>query len=285
MVFDLHSHSHYSDGILSPEALMSRAKACGVTHLALTDHDTLDGLPSARRAADREGVQLVPGIEFSSQWGRSGSHIVGLALDPNSAGLKAAVARQQQARVERARAIAERLTGLGYPGLLAQAQAIAGPGHLGRPHFAQALVACGAVTSVAAAFKKYLGSGKPADVKFAWPPMETVIGWIQSAGGLAVLAHPRKYSLTRTKMCALIGAFAEGGGDALELISGQQPAGMAEDLARIAKQHNLAASCGSDFHRPGEGWQELGNFGILPQGCYPVWRMPAFAGAEMSPAQ
>ena len=255
---------------------MSRAKARGVTHLALTDHDTLDGLPSAGRAADREGVQLVPGIEFSSQWGRSGVHIVGLAIDPGSVELQAAVATQQQARVDRARAIAERLAKLGYPGLLAQAQAVAGPGHLGRPHFAQALVAGGAVKSVAAAFKKFLGAGKPADVKFAWPPMETVIAWIQAAGGLAVLAHPRKYSLTRTKMCALIGDFAERGGDAMELISGQQPAGMAEDLARIARQQGLAASCGSDFHRPNEAWQELGNFGVMPRDCYPVWEMSTF---------
>jgi len=256
---------------------MSRAKARGVTHLALTDHDTLDGLAGARRVAQRERIQLVPGIEFSSQWGRSGVHIVGLALDPDSLELKAAVARQQQARAERARAIAERLARLGHPGLLAEARAFAGPGQLGRPHFARALVACGAAKSVAAAFKKYLGAGKPADVKYTWPPMEVVIGWIQAAGGLAVLAHPRKYPLSRTKMCALIGDFAERGGDAMELISGQQPAGMAEDLARIAKQHDLAASCGSDFHRPNEAWQELGNFGVMPPDCYPVWQMPAFA--------
>lgn len=260
---------------------MSRAKIRGVTHLALTDHDTLDGLAAAQRAAQCEGVQLVPGIEFSSQWGRSGVHILGLAIDPDSAELKAAVAKQQEARAERAQAIAERLAKLGYPGILAQARALAGPGQLGRPHFAQALVACGAVKSVAAAFKKYLGAGKPADVKYAWPPMEEVIGWIQAAGGLAVLAHPRKYPLTRTKMCALIGDFAERGGDAMELISGQQPAGMAEDLARIAKQHDLGASCGSDFHRPNEGWQELGNFGVMPRDCYPVWQMPAFAHASV----
>lgn len=260
---------------------MSRAKACGVTHLALTDHDTLDGLTDARRAAEREGVCLVPGIEFSSQWGRSGVHIVGLAIDPDSADLRAAVAAQQEARAQRARAIAERLAKLGYPGLLEQAQAFAGPGHLGRPHFAQALVACGAVKSVAAAFKKYLGAGKPADVKFAWPPMDLVIAWIQAAGGLAVLAHPRKYPLTRTKMCALIGDFAERGGDAMELISGQQPAGTAEDLARIARQQGLAGSCGSDFHRPNEAWQELGNFGVMPRDCYPVWEMPAFARTRL----
>lgn len=256
---------------------MSRAKAQGVTVLALTDHDTVDGLSSARIAAADADLTLIPGIEFSSQWGKGGVHIVGLGIDIQSPTLLAAIHTQQQARETRALAIAERLEQLGIPGALEGARAESGGGQLGRPHFAQFLVAQGKVKDVGAAFKKYLGAGKPADVKFQWPGIEQVVGWIHGAGGLAVLAHPKKYPMTRTKMRALIHDFTELGGDALEVISGQQPAGVAEDLARIAEQEGLAASCGSDFHRPDAPWQELGNFGPLPERCRPVWELPGFA--------
>lgn len=252
---------------------MSRAGERGVTALALTDHDTIAGIPVAQLAAKELGIRLVPGIEFSSHWGKGGVHIVGLGINPASAELNEAIARQQGARAERGRAIGARLAQLGVPDALAGAQKLAGGAQLGRPHFAQYLVDLGKVKNTPAAFKKYLGAGKPADVKFTWPDMRSVIGWIQAAGGVAVLAHPRKYPLTRTKMCALIADFAALGGDALEVISGQQPSGMAEDLARIAEAHKLAASCGSDFHRPGEPWQELGNFGKLPLQCRPVWSL------------
>ncbi len=256
---------------------MSRAKAQGVTTLALTDHDTVEGVSRAQAAAADAGLTLIPGIEFSSQWGKGGVHIVGLGIDIRSPALHIALQSQQLARENRALAIAERLELLGIPGALAGAQAESGGGQLGRPHFAQFLVAQGKVKDAGAAFKKYLGAGKPADVKFQWPDMEQVVRWIHEAGGLAVLAHPKKYPLTRTKMCALIHDFAELGGDALEVISGQQPSGVAEDLARIAEREGLAASCGSDFHRPDAPWQELGNFGPLPERCRPVWELPGFA--------
>lgn len=252
---------------------MSRASERGVTALALTDHDTMAGIPAARMAATTLGIRLIPGIELSSHWGKGGVHIVGLGIDPSSAELNEAIERQQSARAERGRAIGARLAQLGIPGALAGAQSLAGGAQLGRPHFAQYLVDLGKVKNTPTAFKKYLGAGKPADVKFQWPDMGSVIGWIQAAGGLAVLAHPSKYPVTRTKMCALVADFAALGGDALEVISGQQPSGMAEDLARIADAHKLAASCGSDFHRPGEPWQELGNFGKLPTQCRPVWSL------------
>lgn len=273
MIFDLHCHSNQSDGILSPDDLLSRAKAKGVNVLALTDHDTIAGLASARQAADREGVQLINGIEFSSQWGRNGVHIVGLGVDIQSSALQEAIAAQQEARIQRAVAIAERLQKSGFPGALEGARSLAGDALVGRPHFAQWLVEVGAVANAGAAFKKYLGAGKPADVKYQWPEMSKIIKWIHEAEGVAVLAHPFKYDLTRTKMCALIGDFAAQGGDALEVISGQQASGVADDLARIAEANRLYASCGSDFHVPDQPWQELGNFGTLPEQCRPVWQL------------
>ena len=276
VTFDLHCHSNLSDGILSPHDLLSRAKARGVQVLALTDHDTIAGLAAAQQAADELGVTLINGIELSCQRGRSGVHILGLGIDVQSPALQAAVAQQQQARTDRAAAIAERLSKAGISGSLAGAQAIAGEALVGRPHFAQYLVNVGAVKSFNAAFKKYLGTGKPADVKYQWPEMHTAIEWIHQAGGVAVLAHPCKYDLTRSRMCVLINDFAAAGGDAIEVISGQQAASVTEDLARIARANNLSASCGSDFHAPDQPWQELGNFGRLPDICQPVWQLPGF---------
>lgn len=255
---------------------MSRAKTCGVSVLALTDHDTIAGLRAAQQAADENGLLLIPGIEFSSQWGRGGVHIVGLGIDIKSEQLLAALDMQQQARANRARAIADRLTKMGLIDCLAGAEAVAGAAAVGRPHFAQHLVNIGAAKNVQDAFKKFLGTGKPADVKYQWPGIQQIIGWIHAAGGLAVLAHPLKYTLTRTKMCALISDFAAQGGDSLEVISGQQATAATEDLGRIANANKLSASCGSDFHAPDQPWQELGKFGNLPERCDPVWRRLGF---------
>ena len=273
MIFDLHCHTYFSDGALSPEAVVARASEQGVSVLAITDHDTIAGLGIAQKAASLMGIQLITGIEFSSQWGKGGIHIVGLGMDRTSATLAEAVQFQEQARATRARTIAERLSRTGFPGAFEGASAIAGKAVLGRPHFAQYLVDIGAVKNMNAAFKKYLGAGKPADVKYQWPVMEQVIGWIHAAGGVAVLAHPAKYELTRTKMCAMIDSFATAGGDAIEIISGLQPAAMTEDLLCIANSRSLYASCGSDFHFPGQSWQELGGFGRLPANAKPVWEL------------
>lgn len=277
MKFDLHCHSYFSDGILSPEMLVSRAKEREVDVLALTDHDTIAGLFLAQKAAAECGIQLINGIEFSSQWGKGGVHIVGLGFDVESPDLIAAIMAQNASRSGRAEQIAARLAKAGITGSLEGAQALAGNAYVGRPHFAQYLVSIGAVNNINAAFKKYLGTGKPADVKYEWPAMVTIIQWIHAAGGVAVLAHPCKYDLTRTKMCALIKDFAAAGGDALEVVSGMQAHPVTEDLARIAEANGLAASCGSDFHHPNQPWQELGCFPALPETCRPVWELLGFA--------
>jgi len=275
--FDLHCHSHFSDGILSPEALVARAKEQEVDVLALTDHDTIAGLFLAQKAAEECGIRLINGIEFSGQWGKVGVHILGLCFRLDSPQLNAAIEAQNAARSNRAEQIATRLAKAGIADALAGAQDLAGDAVVGRPHFAQYLVNVGAVNNINAAFKKYLGTGKPADVKYQWPAMDTVVGWIHAAGGIAVLAHPCKYDLTRTKMCALIKDFALAGGDALEVVSGIQAHPVTMDLAKIAAANQLAASCGSDFHYPGQSWQELGRFPSLPEICSPVWELPEFA--------
>ncbi len=130
----------------------------------------------------------------------------------------------------------------------------------------------GYVTNFAQAFKKYLGSGKAGDVKEGWPPIETVIDWINAAGGIAVLAHPDKYDMTRTKLYSLLQDFANAGGQAMEVVSGKQDSSVTDKLARAASDFSLLASCGSDFHAPGQPWQALGQYSPMPERCEPVWQ-------------
>jgi len=276
VIVDLHSHTHFSDGRLSPAELFARAKAKQVGALAVTDHDTIAGLEYARQAAQQEGITLINGIEFSCRWGKVNVHVLGLAIDPQSPLLQAAVQAQADARSLRSEAIAQRLVKLGFADALQGARQFAGDALVGRPHFAQYLVAAGAVKNINAAFKKYLGAGKPADVKYEWPDMQEAITWVKGSGGLAVLAHPAKYDLTRTKMCRLIADFAAAGGDGLEVVNGHQQTNLTQDLAKLALANGLYASCGSDFHFPDQPWQELGQFSPLPPQVQPIWEAPGF---------
>lgn len=270
---DLHTHSLCSDGILRPQALVSRAKMQGVTVLALTDHDTVAGIAEAQVAAAAEGIRLLPGIEFSCLWNGIGIHVVGLNIDPNHPQMQEAVRRQGENRDIRAQQIGEKLAKAGVPGAFEGARRIAGDSVIGRPHFAQYLIEKGRVSSVSAAFKRYLGSGKIGDVKQVWPSIEEAVGWIVASGGVAVLAHPDKYKMTRTKLGVLIGDFTGVGGQAIEVVSGQQTADLTQNLRLLANKYGLYASCGSDFHVPDQPWQELGNFGGLPYECRPVWEL------------
>lgn len=251
---------------------MSSAKSEGVSVLALTDHDTTIGLARAKRQAKLEGICLIDGIEFSAQWSGCNIHIVGLNFDLNSERLAQAVFSQSEARQQRAVTIGEKLEKLGIPGAYEGALAEADGGVIGRPHFAKYLVDQGVCKNFPQAFKKYLGAGKPGDVKQGWPHISEIVSVIRAAGGVSVLAHPAKYNMTRTKLCALVADFAEAGGQAMEVVSGIQQAGLTQDLAKIANRYKLLASCGSDFHAPGNQWQTLGKFSALPKEVTPVWR-------------
>lgn len=273
MIYDLHTHSNASDGILSPAALVMRARERGVTHLALTDHDTVQGLQSAREQSVIEGITLIDGVEFSCLWAGRGIHIVGLNVDVGCAALRKAITTQLEARDARAEEIGKRLEKAGIPQPLEGARRLAGDAVLGRPHFARYLVEKGFASNINGAFKQYLGAGKAGDIKHRWPDIASMVDAIRSAGGVPVIAHPAKYELTRTKLRELIGAFKEAGGMALEVVSGQQAKNETESLAAIAAQFDLYASCGSDFHVPDQPWQELGSFTPLPSACRPVWQL------------
>lgn len=269
---DLHCHSRASDGKLSPRELVQRASERGVTHLALTDHDTIDGLAEAGEAAAGTGVELITGIELSCVWKSHTIHVVGLDFDAGSPALIRAVAEQNENRWRRARTIAERLTRLKAPDLLDQAIKFADGDVPGRPHFAQALVAAGVVKDLNQAFKRHLGAGKPGDVKAFWPELGTVVDWVRNAGGLTVLAHPRKYRLTATRLRSLVDDFRRCGGNALEVVTSGQSSGDLGFLAELCLREGMLASQGSDFHFPGAPWCELGVIPPMPEGLTPVWQ-------------
>ncbi|MGI9290096.1 MAG: PHP domain-containing protein [Gammaproteobacteria bacterium] len=270
MQADLHTHTTASDGKLLPDELIELAAASGIEVLAITDHDTIDGYAEVSSTRNLP-LTLIPGVEFSSVWQKTGIHIVGLNISTDQPVLLAGIKQQNLARERRAEIIATKLTRLGFENVLDGARSMAGDAPLGRPHFAAWLVSSGQIGDEKTAFKKHLGQGKCGDIRTEWPNMKTVINWITASGGIAVLAHPAKYKLTNSKLDALVSQFKLDGGQAIEVVCGQQNEQITDKLAKLAIRHGLYASCGSDFHRPGQPWAMPGNIPALPSGLSPVW--------------
>lgn len=271
VVFDLHSHSHFSDGALSPEALVERAAEQGVNVLALTDHDTLDGIAEFKHFALAQGLKPVTGVELTTQWKGMEIHIVGLNFDEGSAVLQAFVLGQQRRRIERAKAFGEKLAKCNISHAYEQACGLSKTQFPGRVHFAQVLVARNIVRAKQQAFDKYLGQGKKCFVKTQWPTLEDTVLVLKQARGISVLAHPCAYKMTRTKMRALIDAFVKVGGQGIEVVSGNQDKGETEMLMGLAQQYGLDESIGSDFHYPSP-WLNLGCVKTPENIKRPVWR-------------
>ena len=269
MNVDLHCHTNLSDGSLAPKELLKLAIEREIDVLAITDHDNIDCYSQIAPPTDE--LTLISGIEFSTTWRNIGVHIVGLNMDLNNAELLEGIEFQTLARQKRAQLIDEKLNKLGIKGSLEGAKRFCSGQQVGRPHFAQYLVEIGAVSNFQQAFKRYLGAGKAGDIKQQWASLEEVINWIRGAGGVAVLAHPTKYKMTRTKLCLLLEDFIELGGEAMEVISGSQTVSETQSMARLCKQYNLLASRGSDFHAPGQPWAALGMASELPADLVPVW--------------
>ncbi|MFA7555114.1 MAG: PHP domain-containing protein [Spongiibacteraceae bacterium] len=273
MIVDFHSHSTASDGALPPLELLRRAQDNGVELMAITDHDSIAGYLEVRDQWNSPSMGLIPGVELSCIWGKRTIHIVGLGFDADNPVMQQGLADQQQARLKRARLIDDKLAKYGFVGSFDFVVELAGGSQIGRPHFAQFLVEKGHVANERMAFKRYLGAGKPGDIKQMWPELAAVVGWIKASGGAAVLAHPLHYDMTATKLRALIADFKTAGGDAVEVISGKQQSDRTQYLAQLAGQFELHASIGSDFHKPGLPWRELGQMGVLPKSCRPVWSL------------
>ena len=275
---DLHCHTLASDGSLTPEQLCRRAVELRIDFLAITDHDTVAGYRQARdflqlAAMQEEALplQLLPGAEYSCLWRNIDVHVIGLGIDVDHAAADEAFSFLHAARLQRAEMIGAKLEKLRMPGIYAGAMALAGTSQIGRPHFARTMVELGFVTSVDAAFNRFLGAGKVGDVKVMWPSLGQVVQWIVAAGGVAVIAHPLKYKLTATRLRLLITEFKAAGGEAMEVVTGRQQ-GDWSFLAELCRKNDLEASQGSDFHGPGMGWGDLGEISAMPGGCKPVWQ-------------
>jgi predicted metal-dependent phosphoesterase TrpH len=276
---DLHSHSNVSDGLLTPVDLVTRAASRGVKHLALTDHDDTGGLADAAACAAQHGMQLINGVEVSVSWRSHTLHVVGLNINPDHAPLAAGLRGIREGRRERAQRISEALARAGIGGAFDGAYRHASnPNMIGRTHFARFLVENGQCKDVRSVFKNYLVKGKPGYVSHQWAALSDAVNWITGSGGVAVLAHPGRYMVGRAKMGRptmrdLLDEFVTLGGRGIEVVSGSHTPAQYADFARYAEEFGLYASCGSDYHGPGESFFDLGRLPDFPLGCRPVWEL------------
>lgn len=271
--YDLHSHSTFSDGRLTVPELLERATEKGVDVLALTDHDTVAGIPVALDYITQQNLDLkiVSGVEISTKWESFEIHIVGLNIEINHPQLQALLTSQQQKRRERAKEIGARLEKRGYEGIYTQALELANGAEITRAHFAKALVERGVAKNIQGVFKKFLARNKTGYVPSSWCSMSEAIDAIQGAGGIAVLAHPGRYQMSNKWLRKLLDEFTVVGGKAMEVAQPQQAPSERQFLGQLSQEYNLLASQGSDFHYP-TSWLDLGRNLYLPKDCQGVWQ-------------
>ncbi len=269
-MIDLHSHTYYSDGSLSPLELIDMAVEAGVEQLAISDHDSIDGLLSLEAFPDK--LRIIPSVEISANWGKQGLHILGLNIDTQNQALQSFLKTQQASRKQRALQMADKLTQVGVEHALDDiSYLIDSQPMVCRTHIAQLLVDQGYVKKFQDAFKKYLAKGGKAHVKDDWFELEDVIAIIKAAGGQAVIAHPMRYGMGTNKLKSLVEEFKALGGDGLEICYPNIHPGHKNLLATWAKAYKLCGSQGSDFHSPDKSWVKLGKFAPLPDDVEPVW--------------
>ncbi len=251
---DLHCHSIFSDGTMTPTELVAMALKEKLGGLAITDHDTIAGVPELLAAADKVGLPALSGVELSANHGDTPIHILGYGFDPGNPALNNDLAHLQQTRKTRNEKIITNLFELGIDITYDEMQAIAGDGVVGRPHFGQLLINLGKVQSMQGAFDKYLRKGRPAYAAREKLPVVEAIKTIHKAKGLAILAHPGIIPLDRNKTLDLINAFLDLGLDGIEVYYPAHSPGWRKQLVALCVNENLAVTGGSDYHgdiRPG----------------------------------
>lgn len=270
---DLHSHSTVSDGLLAPAEVVRRAHANGVDLFALTDHDEVGGLAAAQAEADDIGLAFVNGVEISVSWrGDHTIHVLGFDFDAADRSLIDGLASVRVGREERARRMSHELDTAGIRGVYEGAlKYVTNPGLISRSHFARYIAEAGHTKDVKSVFDHWLAKGKPGYVTHVWAALEQAVDWIRKAGGIAVIAHPGRYRISRSELRELIAEFVAAGGEGVEVLSGSHSATVTRELARLTREFGLLASCGSDFHGPGESWMDIGKLPALPDDLTPVW--------------
>ena len=272
--FDFHCHSAVSDGLLPPQDVAKRAAANGVDLWALTDHYDLVGLASARATAEEAGMGFVNGVEFSIEWKGVPIHIVGLGFDAAHPALSGGLNELRVGRIERAKRMGDALAAIGIPGVYEGALCFAtNPNVISRAHFARYLVSIGIARDVSSVFQHYLTPGKPGYVDHRWVTLEDAIGWITTAGGVPVVAHPGRYKMSGAQMRHFLDDFKDIGGQAIEVTCGSHSPDHVMHFARLARHYAFHASRGSDFHGPAESYVDLGKLPQLPEDLKPVWRL------------
>ena len=309
---DFHCHTNASDGGLSPSELIDRAYGRGLNAVAITDHDLTAGVADAvqraallnakllngdadapvetyikenaevngvdngelHRAPSERTLIVIPGVEFSTTWYDEQIHIVGLGIDPNNDSLKELEAKLKVARTQRAVAIGEKLKRLGFdrPYERCCEQAREGAS-ITRGNYARLIFQDGKAKSVDDAFHKFLRRGQDAYVKSVWGPIEETVEVIKAAGGIAVLAHPRRYKISNMRLRKLVYEFKKAGGEAIEVSSSQQRQLDRDYLVQLCHKYEMLASLGSDFHNEGFH-RDLGQNIDLPSDVTPVWHSP-----------
>lgn len=271
MKYDLHSHSTASDGMLTPTELVQRALEQQIEMLALTDHDTVAGIAEAKLAAQGQPIRFIAGVEISIVWEGKSIHLTALNVDETHPALVKLLNNQAALREQRAIEIAEKLAKAGIPNAYQGAKKLAS-GEVTRAHYGRFLYENGHVRTIEHAFKKYLGGGKLAYVKPMWCSLEEAVAVTHQAGGVICIAHPLRYKLTGRWIRRLIADFKLADGDGIEVAGCGQTPDQRQQIARWAKEFDLYASAGSDFHYP-TGWIELGSGLSLPTSCKPIWEL------------
>ena len=246
--YDLHSHSNRSDGTLRPAEVIVLAAQRDLAGVALTDHDTFDGLREAATTADELDLEFVPGIEFSAEHDGASLHILGYWVDPDDRAIEAELLRLTATRFRRGEMIVEKLHELGYDVSLERVLELAGGEAIARPHIAQAMVEAGIVADEKEAFDRYISDEGLAYVpKHALPPMEA-LRLIGEAGGVCVLAHPGMWRGNDTVPDELIEQMAAGGMVGLEVRHPDHDEEMRDKYAAMAERLDLVATAASDCH-------------------------------------
>nr|WP_279236209.1 3',5'-nucleoside bisphosphate phosphatase [Acidovorax sp. W1-6] len=273
---DLHCHSTVSDGTLEPEVVAARARANGVDLWALTDHDEVGGLQRAAAAAKAQGLAFLTGAEISVTFANTTVHIVGLGFDASDERLVQGLRQTRGGRGERAQEMAAQLAQVGIPGAYEGALRYVGnPELISRTHFARFLVEQRVCRDTGEVFRRFLTEGKPGFVPHRWARLGDAVRWICDAGGVAIIAHPARYSLSANEEFALFSEFRQHGGQGVEVVTGSHTTAECATYAGMAREFGLAASRGSDFHSPDESHTDLGTLPPLPGDLTPVWDLLA----------
>lgn len=270
---DLHSHSHNSDGSHSPEFLLQRARDNGVSHLAITDHDFITW--DIGWDQPDPDLKLIPGVEISADWAGREVHIVGLFVSPSDEQLQALLSKQRHSRQTRMEQMSLKLEKLGINGLFEYVEALPCQAWT-RSHAARFLIEQGHCKNWQKAFSRFLSRKGRIHVPAQWCSMNEAVGSIRRAGGIAVLAHPGRYGLSKSKITSLVQDFLSCGGDALEGSYANIDGTSRKHLCRVALENRMYISVGSDFHDASRHWTDIGKLPGLDQEAKKnaIWHHP-----------